>query len=112
MYSLIGDWIQTDVGQYKVVEDIEKNALCASNNKCTWIESRDICRNQEKGYLVKILSDKENHRIFEVLRNLRMTKTGFNFFIGLRKIGKDLIWSDGSPDNRTAGYKNFQTGKR
>ena len=108
----IDQWIQTDVGQYKVVEEIEKNLLCASNDKCTWTESRDICRNQEKGYLVKISTNKENSRIFEVLRELRMIKSDFNFFIGLQKIGNDLIWSAGSLDNRTAGYKNFQTGKR
>ena len=110
MYSLIGDWIQTDVGQYKIIEDIEGNSLCQKDDECDWKESKDICQ-KENGYLVRISSEKENSRILKVLSELKLIGSGFNFFIGLKYIGKNFIWSSEIGFERKIGYQNFKNGK-
>ena len=110
MYSLIGDWIQTDVGQYKIIEDIEGNSLCQKDDECDWKESKDICQ-KENGYLVRISSEKENSRILKVLSELKLIGSGFNFFIGLKYDGNNLVWSSEFGFERKIGYQNFKKGK-
>ena len=91
------DWIQTDVGQYKVIEEID----------LTWMKSKEICTGKENGYLAKISSEKENSRITEVLEATGLFKKRFHFYIGLKTIDNKFVWSS---DQRKAGYLNFKQG--
>ena len=102
---LTDGWVITDVGQYKLVESSD---LCIKKDQCTWMESKDVCSEQDSGYLARISSEKENSRILDVLNEKGMIGRNYHFFIGLEKIGSDLIWYNGK---RKMGYDNFKPGK-
>ena len=101
MIFLTDDWIQTDVGQYKVVQDIKEIDW-------TWMKSKDRCTGKENGYLAKISSEKENVRITEVLEAIGLVKERLHFYIGLKTMDNNFVWSS---DQRKAGYQNFRYGK-
>ena len=104
----IDEWIHTDVGQYKVMKNLQGHRPKGNRPEgCNWLESKDICT-EEGGYLTQIATDKENWRILEILTEMEMVEAGFNFYIGMQKINGKHVWSS---DQRKVGYANFKQGE-
>ena len=71
----------------------------------TWMKSKKICTGKENGYLAKISSEKENGRITEVLEAMGLVEKRLHFYIGLKTMDNNFVWSS---DQRKVGYQNFK----
>ena len=90
-----------------MVTNDEELDLCNNVEQCTWMESKDVCTEQN-GYLAEISSEKENDRIIQILTELEMTGDNRQFFIGLQMKKEGRIWSS---SQRKVGYRNFKKSK-